>query len=103
VVGITPTVNLAINSVRKGGKISVVGNLSEKVEIPLRTLVTRQITIVGSCASAGEYPACLDMIASGRVKVDEMMSAVVPLAEASTWFDRLYRGEPGLMKVIVKP
>jgi L-iditol 2-dehydrogenase len=103
VVGITPTVNLAINSVRKGGKISVVGNFSEKVEIPLRTLVTRQLTIVGSCASAGEYPACLDMIASGRVKVDEMMSAVVPLAEAPTWFERLYRGEPGLMKVIVKP
>jgi len=103
VVGITPTINLAINSVRKGGKISVIGNLSEKVEIPLRVLVTRQITLVGSCASAGEYPACLDMIASGRVKVDEMMSAVVPLAEASAWFERLYKGEPGLMKVIVRP
>jgi len=103
VVGITPTINLAINSVRKGGKISVIGNLAEKVEIPLRVLVTRQITLVGSCASAGEYPACLDMIASGRVKVDEMMSAVVPLAEAATWFERLYQGEPGLMKVIVRP
>ena len=103
VVGITPTINLAINSVRKGGKISVIGNLSEKVEIPLRVLVTRQITLVGSCASAGEYPACLDMIASGRVKVDEMMSAVVPLAEAAAWFERLYQGEPGLMKVIVRP
>ena len=103
VVGITPTVNLAINSVRKGGKISVVGNLAEKVEIPLRVVVTRQLTIVGSCASAGEYPACLEMIASGRVKVDEMMSAVVPLAEASAWFERLYQGEAGLMKVIVKP
>ena len=103
VVGITATVNLAINSVRKGGKISVVGNLAEKVEIPLRVVVTRQLTIVGSCASAGEYPACLEMIASGRVKVDEMMSAVVPLAEASAWFERLYQGEAGLMKVIVKP
>ena len=103
VVGITATVNLAINSVRKGGKISVVGNLAEKVEIPLRVVVTRQLTIVGSCASAGEYPACLEMIASGRVKVDEMMSAVVPLSEAAAWFERLYQGEAGLMKVIVKP
>ena len=103
VVGITATINLAINSVRKGGKISVVGNLAEKVEIPLRVVVTRQLTIVGSCASAGEYPACLEMIASGRVKVDEMMSAVVPLAEAAAWFERLYQGEAGLMKVIVKP
>lgn len=103
VVGITPTVNLAINGVRKGGKVGLVGNLSPKVELPLQAVVTRQITLYGSCASAGEYPACLDMIASGRVKVDEMMSAVVPLAEAASWFVRLQKGEPGLMKVIVKP
>ena len=103
VVGITPTVNLAINAVRKGGKIGLVGNLSPKVELPLQVVVTRQLTIYGSCASAGEYPACLDMIAGGRVKVDEMISAVVSLEEAGTWFDRLYRGEPGLMKVIVAP
>ena len=103
VVGITPTVNLAINAVRKGGKIGLVGNLSPKVELPLQGVVTRQLTIYGSCASAGEYPACLDMIAGGRVKVDEMISAVVSLEDAGTWFDRLYRGEPGLMKVIVAP
>ena len=103
VVGITPTIGLAINAVRKGGKITLVGNLSPKVELPLQAVVTRQLTLQGSCASAGEYPACLDMIANGRVKVDEMISAVVPLAEAASWFDRLYAGEPGLMKVIVTP
>jgi L-iditol 2-dehydrogenase len=65
--------------------------------------VTRQLTLYGSCASAGEYPACLDMIASGRIKVDEMISAIVPLSDAASWFKRLYQGEPGLMKVIVQP
>ena len=102
-VGIVPTVNLAIHAVRKGGKVGLVGNLSPTVELPLQAVVTRQLTLYGSCASAGEYPACLDMIASGRVKVDEMMSAVVPLLDAPSWFARLYKGEPGLMKVIVKP
>lgn len=102
-VGITPTVALAVNAVRKGGKIALVGNLSASIELPLQVVVTRQLTIVGSCASAGEYPACLDMIASGRVKVDEMMSAVCSLDEAPAWFERLYQGEPGLMKVIVRP
>lgn len=103
VVGIVPTVTMAINAVRKGGKVGLIGNLSPKVELPLQAVVTRQLTLYGSCASAGEYPACLDMIASGRVKVDEMISAVVPLSEAASWFDRLHKGEPGLMKVIVKP
>ena len=70
VVGMVPTVNLAINVVRKGGKVGLIGNLSPKVELPLQAVVTRQLTLYGSCASAGEYPACLDMIASGRIKVD---------------------------------
>ena len=103
VVGITATVNLAINAVRKGGKVGLVGNLSPKVELPLQAVVTRQLTLYGSCASAGEYPACLEMIANGRVKVDEMMSAIVPLLDAASWFERLYKGEPGLMKIIVTP
>lgn len=103
VVGIAPTVNLSINATRKGGKIGLVGNFSPKVEIPLQAVVSRQLTLYGSCASAGEYPACLEMIASGRVRVEEMMSAVVPLTDAASWFARLHKGEPGLMKVIVAP
>lgn len=102
-VGITPTIDLTIKAVRKGGKVALVGNLSPKIELPLQAVVTRQITLYGSCASAGEYPACLDMIANGRVRVDEMISAVVPLADAAIWFERLYKGEPGLKKVIVTP
>ncbi len=103
VVGIAPTVNMAIHAVRKGGKVGLIGNLSPHVELPLQAVVTRQLTLYGSCASAGEYPACLDMIASGRVKVDEMISAIVPLSAAASWFERLHQGEPGLMKVIVTP
>jgi L-iditol 2-dehydrogenase len=103
VVGIAPTVILAIHAVRKGGKVGLIGNLSAKVELPLQAVVTRQLTLYGSCASAGEYPACLDMIAGGRIKVDEMISAIVPLSDAASWFERLYKGEPGLMKVIVEP
>ncbi|MDR1936066.1 MAG: galactitol-1-phosphate 5-dehydrogenase [Candidatus Accumulibacter sp.] len=102
-VGATPTIDLSIRGVRKGGQIVLVGNFAAKIEAPLQVIVTRQLRITGSCASAGEYPACLDMIANGRVKVDEMISAVVPLAEAASWFQRLYQAEPGLMKVIVTP
>ena len=33
---------------------------------PSRRRWTRQLTLLGTCASAGEYPACLDMIAPRR-------------------------------------
>lgn len=103
VVGITPTLKLAVMSLRKGGQLTLVGNISPLVELPLQSVVTRELTLNGSCASRGEYPACLDMIARGAIDVDALISAEVPLEEGAAWFERLYRGEPGLMKVILKP
>ncbi|MGE5608158.1 MAG: galactitol-1-phosphate 5-dehydrogenase [Bacillota bacterium] len=103
VVGAPPSFLTAVNSVRKGGSVTLVGNVSPKVELPLQTVVTRELTLYGSCASAGEYPACIDLIARGRIDVNGFITATPPLEEGSAWFDRLYRQEPGLMKVILKP
>ncbi|MBD3392593.1 MAG: alcohol dehydrogenase catalytic domain-containing protein [Chitinivibrionales bacterium] len=103
VVGITPTIRTAVDGLRKGGSLTLVGNLSPTVDLPLQAVVTRQLTLLGSCASSGEYPACLDMIARGQVNVDALTSAVAPLSEGASWFERLHKKEPGLMKVILKP
>jgi L-iditol 2-dehydrogenase len=102
-VGIEATVRGAILAVRKGGSVSLVGNLAPDVSVPLQAVVTRQLRLQGSCASAGEYPDCLELIASGAVNVNRFISATAPLEEGAAWFDRLYRKEPGLMKVILKP
>jgi L-iditol 2-dehydrogenase len=103
VVGIPPTFKLAVQSVRKGGSVGLIGNLAPAVEMPLQAVVTRQVTLYGSCASSGEYPACLDMLARGKIQVDDMISEVAPLRDGKQWFDRLYAKEPGLMKVILVP
>jgi len=102
-VGVGETVRTAIEAVRRGGTVTLVGNLSPTVEIPLQAVVTRQLRLQGSCAIAGEIPDALRMIERGAVNVDAMRSAVAPLAEGAAWFDRLYRKERGLLKVILKP
>lgn len=102
-VGIPATVSAAIGLVRKGGAVGLVGNLSPQAELPLQAAVTRELSLYGSCASSGEYPLCLDLMARGAIQVEPLISAVVPLAEAPAWFDRLYQRQAGLMKVIVRP
>jgi L-iditol 2-dehydrogenase len=102
-VGLGATLQAAIASVRKGGSVSLVGNVVPKVEFPLQEVVTRQISLFGSCASCGEYPACLDMLARGSIYIDAMISATAPMSDGAAWFDRLYRREPGLMKVVLEP
>ncbi len=102
-VGINETVAAAVASVRKGGAVVLVGNVSPAVGLPLQAVVTRQISIHGSCASCGEYPQCLDMIASSVIDVDSLISAKAPLSDGASWFKRLYDREKKLMKVILIP
>ncbi len=102
-VGLSQSVDLAVRAARKGGSVTLVGNLSPKVELPLQAAVTRELSLLGSCASCGEYPACLDAIARGALRVGPLLSAVAPLQEGLAWFDRLYRNEPGLFKVVLVP
>jgi L-iditol 2-dehydrogenase len=102
-VGITPSVQLVVTSLRRGGQLTLVGNLSANVEFPLQAVVTRELTLHGSCASAGEYPACLELLARGAVNVDAVISAVAPLEEGPAWFQRLQQGNEGLLKVVLEP
>ena len=102
-VGITPTLQLAIQCVRKGGAVGLVGNISPTVELPLQAAVTRELTLYGSCISRGEYADCLDMMSRGSLQPDPLISATAPLAEGAAWFRRLRQREPGLVKVVLTP
>jgi L-iditol 2-dehydrogenase len=102
-VGRDETVNAAIASVRKGGTVVLVGNISPAATLPLQKVVTRQIRLQGSCASAGEYPQAIALMASGAIRVKPLISAIAPLAEGPQWFERLYTREANLLKVVLTP
>ncbi len=102
-VGANDAVQKAFQAVRKGGAVTLVGNVSPKVELPLQWVVSRQIRVQGSCASCGEFATAIKMISSGAIKVNSLISAVAPLEDGPSWFARLYGREPNLMKVVLRP
>ena len=102
-VGITATVTSAIESVRKGGTVLLVGNITPEVTIPLQKVVSRQIRLQGSCASAGEYPRAIELLSSGKIRVAPLITAVAPLEQGPQWFERLHAREPNLLKVVLAP
>ena len=102
-VGATEPVKMAIAATRKGGTVTLIGNITPNIDLNLQSVVTREIRLQGTCGSCGEYPACLDLLSRGLIKVDPFISAKVPLAEGEEWFQKLYKHEPGLMKVILQP
>lgn len=102
-VGAEATVLDAIDSVRKGGTVVLVGNVSPEVGLPLQKVVSRQIRLQGSCASAGEYPQAIQNLSSGAIRVKPLITAIAPLAEGPQWFARLHAREPNLLKVVLTP
>jgi L-iditol 2-dehydrogenase len=102
-VGRNETVAAAIDCVRKGCTVTLVGNISPEVKLPLQKVVSRQIRLQGSCASAGEYPQAIQLLASGAIRVKPLITAVAPLDHGPAWFARLHAGEPNLLKVVLTP
>jgi len=103
VVGAQATIERSIQIVRKGGHVVLVGNLTPRVEVPLQRLVAGEITLHGSCASAGEYREALQWMSDGRMDVQPIISAKCSLDDAAQWIERLYQGVPNTMKVVVCP
>jgi L-iditol 2-dehydrogenase len=102
-VGRNETVSTAIDCTRKGGTVTLIGNIRPEVTLPLQKVVSRQIRLQGSCASSGEYPQAIELIANGKIKVGPLITAVAPLEDGPQWFSRLHAGEPNLMKIILSP
>lgn len=101
-VGVSTTVGFALDSVRKGGGVTLVGNVAPTVDLALQSAVTRQIRLQGSCASSGEYPACAALMSQGVIQVAPLISALAPLEDGAEWFERLYQRETGLLKVVLQ-
>jgi L-iditol 2-dehydrogenase len=102
-VGRNETISTAIDSVRKGGTVTLIGNITPEVTLPLQKVVSRQIRLQGTAASSGEYPQAIELMTSGEIRVGPLITAVAPLDEGPRWFERLYAHEPNLMKIVLAP
>ena len=101
--GYTETVGMAVAGLRKGGSLTIIGSYAPRIELELQSVVYRQLSLNGSAACCGEYADCLELMARRAVHTECLVSAVAPLSEGAHWFERLYRGDPDLIKVVLTP
>jgi len=102
-VGRPETVAAAIDCTRKGGTVALVGNISPEVSIPLQKVVTRQIRLQGSCASAANIRKPWNGWLTAGSTSRHSSPRSRRLEEGPSWFARLYAREPNLMKVVLDP
>jgi threonine dehydrogenase-like Zn-dependent dehydrogenase len=102
-VGLQQTVELAFRLTRLGGQLTLIGNVTPIVQVNLQEIISKEATIRGSAAIAGEYPACLNYIAQGRLHVKPLISRLMPLSQGQAAFDALHHQERGLIKIVLQP
>jgi L-iditol 2-dehydrogenase len=99
-VGVQATIDTALAITRLGGALTLVGNVMPRIELGLQSVVSREITLYGVCASNGEYADCVQLIASGKIPVDRFISEYARLEDGQAVFDRLYHGAEGNIRTV---
>ncbi len=102
-VGIERTFLDAVSITKTGGHLVAVGNLEKIVELNVQELVSKELTVSGSYASSGEFAQSIELIASGKINVESLISDVMPLEDGPLAFDRLLKAEENLLKIVLEP
>ena len=102
-VGLEETFQNAMALTRTGGQLVAIGNVRETVAFNLQNLVSRELTFRGSYASSGEFSVSVDLVASGRVNVELLISDIMPLSDGDRAFERLQKADEDLIKIVLEP
>ncbi|HLY36891.1 MAG TPA: Zn-dependent alcohol dehydrogenase [Candidatus Binatia bacterium] len=97
-IGLPATVRQAVRMTRKGGTIVMIGVVpaGTSVELPGADIVLREKTILGCMMGSNRFrtdmPRYLELYRSGSLRLDEMISARLPLDGVNDALDALRRG-----------
>lgn len=101
--GITPTVAAAVNVTRPGGQLVWLGNTGRIVEIDEFKVVWNQLTIVASVGmTRASVTRAIELIESGAVPVERLVSLAVPLADGVAAFERTVH-DMSVIKTVLLP
>jgi alcohol dehydrogenase, propanol-preferring len=101
VVGTPETVSLALSTLRRGGRLCVVGYSDSVVPIPLNRLMFFEYAIVGSLGCRPvDYPRVIEMVRRGKVSLDAVVTATLPLDRIGEAAEDLRNGK-GLRTLVI--
>jgi S-(hydroxymethyl)glutathione dehydrogenase/alcohol dehydrogenase len=97
-IGTPPTVRQAVRMARKGGTIVMIGVVPAgmNVELPGADIVLREKTILGCMMGSNRFrmdmPRYVELYRSGVLRLDEMISARLPLEGVNDALEAMRRG-----------
>jgi len=103
-VGDPKTAALALNSVRRGGKMVVMGIFERPFELNLNSCVFFEKEIIGSLGYNDEFATVLSFLVDGRLQATPMITGKIKLDEIlEEGFKELVENKDKNIKILVSP
>ncbi|WP_311197851.1 NAD(P)-dependent alcohol dehydrogenase [Ornithinimicrobium sp. INDO-MA30-4] len=92
----------AISIMARAGRVVLVGMGGDTVQLPLSHVQDRELVITGAFRYANTWPVAIDLVASGQIDLDAVVTHHFPLAEVEAAL-QAGREDPAAVKVMVLP
>ena len=100
---VTQSLLSALNAARPASKIVIVGNFKKPVEIEIPLIQRQAIDVIGVMMYVKtDYEKAIDLIHSGRVEVEKLISNTFPVNQFKEAYDFIDGNRVDVMKVLMR-
>lgn len=100
--GFEPTFTGAINGVRPGGTVSVIGVFETPQELEMNKLWIKNIAIKMGLVNANRIPELIDLIKEGKLNMRPLITHTLPLSQVAEGYDIFEERRDNALKVVLK-
>jgi alcohol dehydrogenase len=101
--GFKPTFDMAIDAVRPGGNVSLIGVFEKPQELAMNTLWIKNITISMGLVNANRIPELIKLIQAGKINTNFLITHRAPLNDIVKGYDIFGGKKDGCLKWVVTP
>jgi threonine dehydrogenase-like Zn-dependent dehydrogenase len=92
----------AIQSIRGGGKVCVLGLTDEPAPVVFKELIWKEASIIASRVSHGEYPTIIDHFGKGTLRPEALITSIVPGEQVQEAFEKIEKDPENYLKILLK-
>ncbi len=103
-IGKPDTIQAAFGTLRKGGRLVVVGFSGKDITVSAAKIMFFEMDIVGSLGCRPtDYPKLIELVRLGKIKVKELVTNRFPMDKINDAFELLRNGDENVIRSIAVP
>jgi len=102
-VGVKGTFDLALNAVRPGGTVSILGVFEQSQELPMHELWIKNIKITMGLVNANRIPELIQLIQNGKLSTNFLITHRKPLNDIMDGYDIFGKKKDNCLKWVATP